>query len=131
MRTASLVLAALVAVAAPALAQTASQVYVWKDARGVTHYSQTPPANGRYSVRGVDRRTPTPSPQAPAAASAQSNEPCEVARRNLEALRDASANVGVDSDGDGKPDQPLTAEQRRAQIESTQANIDAFCNQSR
>src|SRR5690606_4995579 len=37
--------AALALAFAPALAQqTASEVYQWKDANGVTHFSQTPPA---------------------------------------------------------------------------------------
>ncbi|WP_412159617.1 DUF4124 domain-containing protein, partial [Pantoea sp. SIMBA_079] len=41
MRRLPCLVVALLAVAALPLA--ASEVYSWKDARGVTHYSQTPP----------------------------------------------------------------------------------------
>ena len=57
----------LLAVAAPPL--TAGEVYSWKDARGVTHYSQTPPPAGtRFEVRGI--RNDAPATPAPAAAPA-------------------------------------------------------------
>ncbi|MEN4902104.1 DUF4124 domain-containing protein [Luteimonas sp. TWI1416] len=47
----ALALLCLVLLACPAMA---GDVYTWKDAAGVTHYSQTPPPSGvRYQLRTV------------------------------------------------------------------------------
>lgn len=120
----------LLGAAAPALGQTATQVYVWKDARGITHYTQTPPPKGAYRVRGVAR---PPSSSAPAAAAGKPAssvvERCATARRNLEILGDAgNASIGLDADGDGKPDAPMSAEERARQRQLAEDSVRVHCN---
>lgn len=123
--------ATLALAAIPAFAQqTAGEVYQWKDANGVTHYSQTPPDKGVYEHRLITSSgaaaaaTTTTSAEAEAAAAA--NPQCTTARANIAALQGEGA-VQMDADGDGKPDQVLDAEQRAAQLELAQAAVKAYC----
>lgn len=115
---------ALVFTASPAAAQ---QVYKWKDARGVTHYSEKPPASGQYTTQDAVRDPAT----APASASATDNAPsavdsrCTTARRNLANLQSGQP-VQMDSDGDGKPDQPLTDTERSNQMELARSTLKAY-----
>ena len=126
----------LLLVASPLLAQT---VYTWKDAKGVTHYSDAPPPKGKYSDRRIEAPPPTPAtPVADTtvpAAEAASRKPsapmaddavCAQARLNLARLQ-GDAPVGPDADGDGKPDSTLSAEDRVKQREIAQAAITAKC----
>lgn len=103
----------------PLAAQT---VYQWKDARGVTHYSDSPPPKGatRREVR-TPEGTPY-TPQAPVADNAQ----CAQARLNLVRLQ-GNADVGLDADRDGKPDATLSAEDRVKQIDVAREAIKANC----
>ena len=127
---------ALLLAASPLMAQT---VYTWKDAKGVTHYSDSPPPKGKYSDRRIDAAPPTPTtPVAeattPAAdAAARKEKPpmaddavCAQARLNLARLQ-GNAPVGPDAVGDGKPDSTLSAEDRVKQRELAQAAITAKC----
>ncbi len=113
---------ALAPVAPDALAQ--QKVYQWKDAQGRTHYSSAPPSRGEYSVRGVRAATPTAPAAAPAAAP--ETEQCRQARANLAILRN-NAEVQMDTDGDGKPDRVLDAEQRNAQIKLAETILETNC----
>ncbi|MBD7988535.1 DUF4124 domain-containing protein [Luteimonas sp. Sa2BVA3] len=113
--------------AAPALAQqTAGEVYKWTDANGVTHYSQTPPASGKFEHRLITSSGATAPTAVEDAAEAPANPQCTAARANLTALQ-AEGDVMQDSDGDGKPDQVLNAEQRANQLELAQAAAKAYC----
>nr|WP_052170892.1 glutaredoxin family protein [Massilia sp. JS1662] len=56
--------AALVVVSAAAAAAAHGQTYKWKDAAGVTHYSDTPPARGAAQVLRQDSR-PEAAPSLP------------------------------------------------------------------
>lgn len=130
---------ALLLAAGPLAAQT---VYTWKDAKGVTHYSDSPPPKGKYSDRQVKAPAPaTPAATSstpatattPAAAAAQNDRPpmtddeiCAQARRNLANLQ-GDAPVGPDADGDGKPDSTLGAEERAKQRELAQTAIATNC----
>ena len=102
----------------------AGPVYKWKDAQGVTQYSETPPAGGKYETRGQARdpqaAASTETPAAPVPGQ------CTTARANL-ALLDGSGAVMQDTDGDGKADTALTPEQRSAQKELAEATIKAYC----
>lgn len=99
-------------------------VYKWKDARGVTQYSQTPPAGTKYETREQARGT---QPAAPAAAEAAPvPEQCSIARANATLLADTGP-VMKDTDGDGKADTALTPEQRSAQKGLAEAAIKAYC----
>ena len=127
--------AALLLAAAPLLAQT---VYTWKDAKGVTHYSDAPPPKGEYKDRQIKARPAppaTPAAAAPATATAsapEQNAPvaddavCAQARLNLANLQ-GDAPVGPDADGDGKPDSTLDDAARAKQRELAQAAIAARC----
>ena len=128
--------AALLLAAAPLLAQT---VYTWKDAKGVTHYSDAPPPKGEYKDRQINSTPATPAkPTATAAAAPataavpKQNAPmaddaiCAQARLNLANLQ-GDAPVGPDADGDGKPDSTLDDAARAKQRELAQAAIAAKC----
>lgn len=125
--------AALALAFAPALAQqTASEVYQWKDANGVTHYSQTPPAGRSYEQRVITSSgaaTPTATADAGAdagtrAASGESPQ-CATARANIATL-EGEGEVQIDEDGSGNP-RLLDAEQRASQLELARAAVKAYC----
>lgn len=122
LRTAAGFAFALVVLAAPA---AAGEIYQWKDANGVTHYSDSPPPHNAYRNRTI--RTGSAAPVADAAPQKPAEHPnCTNARLNLERLA-GDAPVGFDNDGDGKMDGILTAEQRAAQKELMQAAVKAHC----
>jgi hypothetical protein len=116
------------AVAAFALPAAAGKVYQWKDANGVTHYSDEPPPSGAYRDREISIHDPaSPAPVAePAAAPAAATEVCTQARLNLQRLQ-SGGPVGLDADGDGQPDAPLDDAQRAEQIALAQRAIAARC----
>ncbi len=107
-----------------ALAQ--QRIYQWQDATGRTHYSSTPPASGRYSVRGVHARDMQPAAAAAGTDAAKEPPQCAPARRNLELLR-GEGIVQMDSDGDGKPDRALNAAERAAQAKIAESILAADC----
>ncbi|QWP78569.1 DUF4124 domain-containing protein [Lysobacter sp. K5869] len=118
------VLAALTAFPA-----AATDLYQWKDAQGVTHYSDSPPpgqsGSGQVKNRVIRNKSGTASQTAAIAATGESSQ-CVSARANLKQLQ-SSAQVGVDSNGDGKPDNVLDTQQRAAQVQLAEASIRAYC----
>lgn len=112
----------LALVAGPALAQ--QRVYQWKDANGVTHYSDTRPAD-RYTTRNINSATGSPAPTQAEEGPAESAQ-CKSVRLNLARLQGSGA-VGVDTDGDGKPDRNLSTEERQSQRELNEAAVKAYC----
>lgn len=89
------------------------------------HYSSSPPASGKYTVRGVNASAA--STPVPTKASAEAVNPqCTQSRSNLEILK-GSANVQIDSNGDGKPDRLLSPEEHAAQMRLAEANIAVSC----
>ncbi|WP_374606319.1 DUF4124 domain-containing protein [Thermomonas sp.] len=119
-RTIAAALALLLA-AAPTLAQQ-QRVYQWKDAKGVTHYTDLPPTQAHKS-RDIDNKGNTPEI---ATVKPVENEQCANSRSNLTRLQTSQA-VGVDTDGDGKSDRNLSSDERASQIELNQAAIKAYC----
>ena len=139
-------------VACVGVAATAGDVYQWKDAKGINHYSNTPPANGTYRTRVVHSDdtpapapaattasatpSPTPSPApSPTPATAQAAEAtpgedqgCAIARKDVELLQ-AKAPVLMDSDGDGKPDKILSDEERAKHLQIAQSALQGRCAQ--
>lgn len=104
-------------------------VYQWKDARGITHYGDAPPARGTFRTRALHAQDPVapatpPSPAAPAKATPADN--CAIARANLERLKTIGP-IGLDADGDGKPDAVMDAAQRGSQAALAERNITTFC----
>lgn len=113
----------VLAVAAPVAAQ---QIYKWKDAKGVTHYSEKPPAQGNYSTHESVR---DPMASAPAAAGSpapsRDDSRCDTARGNLAALQ-GGGPLQFDSDGDGKADRELNDAERQSQANMARATLEAY-----
>ncbi|KLD71620.1 DUF4124 domain-containing protein [Xanthomonas pisi] len=103
----------------------ATDLYKWKDAKGVTHYTETPPPTGqRYEARRIDARSGTAAIAAPEAATPESAD-CLTARRNLELLSGkGEVTMGA---GDGKPGTPLDPDARAAQRNLAEAAAKAYC----
>lgn len=116
---------ALLLVAAPTLAQQ-QRVYQWKDANGVTHYTDLPPTQAHKS-RDIDNRGGAADI---ATVKPVENEQCANSRNNLQRLQ-ANQSVGVDTDGDGRSDRNLSSDERASQIELNQAAIKAYCPASK
>ena len=112
---------ALLLVAAPGMAQQ-QRVYQWKDAKGVTHYTDMPPAQSHRS-RDIDNKGNAPEI---ASVKAVENPQCAASRDNLQRLQ-ANQVLGVDTNGDGKSDRNLSSDERASQIELNQAAIKAYC----
>ena len=117
-----LLLAALLVACLPALT---GEVYQWKDANGVTHYSDAPPAGQNYKNRNIHTSNPTVARQDGDAAPVV-NAQCASARANLAQL-ESGTPVGIDEDGDGKADGTLDEAQRAAQKQLAEAAIQVHC----
>lgn len=120
-----LCLAAALAVALVSTSADAqsSRVYRWTDAQGVTHYSDSPPADGGFQEVGV--RTAQPIEQQAEAEAADSVNPeCARARENLEKLSGDGEFQMLDEDGNPFP---LTPAQVETQRRLAQAAIEAYC----
>lgn len=89
------------------------EVYQWKDARGVTHYSSTPPARGNYKTRTIQHKGGAAG--AVANAGPTDNPQCVAARQRVELLQ-GKGPLQLDIDGDGKGDKPLPDNDRPAQL---------------
>ncbi len=104
----------------------AADVYQWKDANGVTHFSQTPPPKGAFQTRVISSGgDAAPTPQI-VAATAKESPQCATARKNIDLLQ-ASGDLQQDTNGDGKPDKTLTADDRANQLELARATLKATC----
>lgn len=103
----------------------AGTVYKWKDANGVTQYSEKAPSGQKYESRKVEGHDPV-ARTAPAAKPPAESSECTTARGNLTLLNGKGA-VMQDTNGDGKADTALTDEQRGAQKNLAEAAIKAYC----
>jgi hypothetical protein len=105
-------------------AAMAGDLYQWKDANGVTHYSQTPPASGSYKERTESGRDTAAKPVEAAAAKPAEPADCATSRSNI-ALLESKTPVQQDTDGDGKPDKTLDDTERGNQLELARALLKA------
>ncbi|MGQ4660251.1 DUF4124 domain-containing protein [Lysobacter sp. F6437] len=107
---------------------SAGELYQWKDANGVTHYSDAPPPAGADYQNRTIRNSGTASVKQDqdAAEAPAGNAQCTTARANLELLQ-GEGPVGTDTDKDGKPDAAFSAEQRAAQTQLAEAAIKVHC----
>jgi len=121
-RALSTVLLAASALAAPAV--FAGEVYQWKDANGVTHYSESPPSQGKYQQRTISHRENSASPAQPTSNAVSPQ--CATAQRNIELLQSGS-RLQVDSNGDGQPDGDLDDADRQKQLEIAQTVARVNC----
>ena len=115
---------ALAAAATPAIAQ--QRVYQWKDANGVTHYTDVAPKQS-HQTREIEAQDGRPATQA---AKVPESEQCTSARANVTRLQGGDP-IGMDANGDGKPDRNLSADERKAQLDLNQAAVKAFCPQAK
>jgi Domain of unknown function (DUF4124) len=100
----------------------AADVYKWKDANGVTHYSESPPPKGsaEYRMYLYAKRE-----GAKTAVSAEANQ-CTTARSNV-SLLESGKPLRRDTDGDGKPDADLSDKDRAQQLELAKMVLRANC----
>ncbi len=113
----------LLAVTASAAQAQSHGVYKWRDANGITHYSDLPPSSGTYGSVEANAAARVAAPK-----QAELVDPrCATARLNIERLKSGNANIGLDADGDGKPDAPLPAAQRAEQLRLAEASASNFC----
>lgn len=116
--------ALLVLLAGIASGAAAQQVYQWKDAKGVTHYSDNPPTGQKFQDRRINQRG---AAVVEAAVSQPVENPmCVTARANLKLLGGTAA-VQQDSDGDGKADKTLSTSERDDQRNLAEAAVRAYC----
>ena len=116
---------ATVLAALPVSAQQQT-VYEWKDAKGVTHYTDMPPSNA-HKVREIRNRSSVATEAKP---TQESNNPqCLDARANLLRLQGGQA-IGIDTNNDGKADRNLTDQERTSQTTLNEAAVKAYCAQS-
>ncbi len=109
---------------------SAGEVYQWKDANGVTHYSQTPPPKGQYQQRQITHQgaaAPQPMTAAASKPTAEENPQCATARASVEALK--GSNPVHEADADGKPGRLLGDDERGSRLELANAAVKAYCNQ--
>ena len=116
---------ALLVLASACTTALAGKIYQWKDAKGVTHYADSPPPDLLVKVRRIDNRG-APVVESTAVGKSVENPQCTSARLNLQIL---AGNTGVqqDTDGDGKPDKTLNDEDRANQRGLAEAAIKAYC----
>ena len=121
-----------------------AQVYKWTDAKGTTHYSETPPPTGtKYSqvtVSGTDEPASSGSSAAatPASSSSSSqsdnNQPmadtpenrakmCASLKANMATLQGSGPVVMQN----GGQQQVLNADQRKQQLDATQSTYQQYC----
>ena len=103
---------------------TATNVYQWRDAKGVVHSSDKPPPGQKYDTRRIDDRGQTVETTPPAAAAPSAD--CTTARQNLQLLA-SGKTVQQDTDGDGKPDRTLDEDGRASQKSLAEAAVKAYC----
>ncbi len=124
-------LTALVATLAMSAAPTvfAGEVYQWKDANGVTHYSQTPPPQGKFAARSIYHREQAAEDQPATEPASTESKQCLTARGNIELLQ-SGAKLQLDSDGDGKADKDLDDSARAEQLRIAQTVARVNCSPS-
>lgn len=103
----------------------AGNLYQWKDAKGVTHYSDKPPTDEQYKGRRINDHGAPVQTATPVGESIVDPQ-CQTARRNLEVLQ-GKGTVQQDLDGDGKPDKTLDDSERENQRALAQAAANAYC----
>lgn len=107
---------------------SAGDLYQWKDARGVTHYADAPPPKGQFRSRNLHVRDgEAAAPQDAAKPATPASADCTLAQTNLQRLK-GGGNLGLDANGDGKPDATMDAAEQARQSELAQRQINVFCN---
>lgn len=121
----------------------AQKFYKWKDADGVTHYTETPPPEGQQADRVAVNAAPAAPIEADEPADGEPRDPslpaearsstaveqrsaaCITARSNLSTL-ETNPFVTMDKDGDGKQEL-LTVDEQNAQIARAREQVSSLC----
>lgn len=133
-------LLAFITLAGASLHASAGDVYRWVDEKGVAHYSDTPPANGKFERVNVRTGGGTTVPAANADADTTTDatadekaktdpavaraERCKAARASLSALR---SNMEVSIEENGKP-RALTEDERLEYADRNERVIALDCD---
>lgn len=125
LRTRLLPLAALL-LSVAALPSLAADIYQWKDARGVTHYSDSPPVGQKHTTRTLAQRGPV-APAPVAGPKIAANSDCSNAHANLTLLQ-GTGKVGVDDNKDGKIDRELTSAERAQRLKLALTQVETYCD---
>ena len=105
---------------------SAGDVYQWKDAKGVTHYSDAPPPKGQYQARDVSHRDVEETTASVSASPVPvTNQNCALAKTNLDRLK-TGGDMGLDANGDGQPDAPFSDAERTRQTQMAEAKIKIY-----
>ncbi len=106
----------------------AGEVYQWKDANGVTHYSQTPPPSGTFKARTITQRPPANT--AAEGDAVPESQQCASARLNVQLL-ESGQKLLIDTDNDGKGDRELDEKDRAQQLQLARMVLRVNCQASR
>ncbi|QWT20644.1 DUF4124 domain-containing protein [Bacillus sp. NP157] len=120
-----------------------AQAYKWKDAQGVTHYSDSPPPGSSQKVEKIQMKggvsSPSSSDAGPAKAATAATPPagtavadnaanrsklCDQLRKNMDVLN--KEKVVTMDDGKGGQTQ-LDDTARKRQMETNQAQMTLYC----
>ena len=138
---------AILALAALAFGMSAAaqQVYKWKDANGVTHFAQTPPATGsNYQKVQINGNTVTPvaTPASAASAAKPAAQPApastaktpDTAANRAKLCKDLDSNIALLNgsqpltSGDATtPQQNMSDDQRRQELATARAQKSEYC----
>ncbi|MET0281724.1 MAG: DUF4124 domain-containing protein [Steroidobacteraceae bacterium] len=119
-------LSCLLVLALAAPLASAQNMYQWKDASGVTHYSDTPPAGRELEGSRINARDSQARGTAPQTAAPQAESPqCAQAKLNQGILRNSAPVQQLGEDG--KPGKALSPEERTSQLALADAAAKAYC----
>lgn len=108
----------------------AQSMYQWKDAQGVTHYSDVPPPKSSLKGKQINAADAMSraGDSAGAPAAPTENAQCSNARLNQKILANAAPVRQMGADG--KPGAVLNDSERASQRELADAAVKAYCTPS-
>ncbi len=106
---------------------SAQSMYQWKDAQGVTHYSDVPPPKSTLQGKQINAADALARGSAPATAQAAPAESaqCSSARLNQKILANSAPVRQMGADG--KPGAVLNDSERAGQRDLADAAVKAYC----
>jgi hypothetical protein len=105
---------------------SAQNMYQWKDANGVSHYSDTPPAGRELQGSRINARDAQARASGTPAAAPEADSPqCAQAKLNQATLRNGGPVRQLGEDG--KPGKELSAQERAGQLALAEAAAKAYC----
>ena len=108
-------------------AAMAQQIYSWRDASGVIHYQDSPPAGDSYQTREMRHNMlPQADASSPEAAKAKAKvAACNRAKANIEVIS-SNPFVRLDRNGDGDAEL-LTDAERETELARAKAISEQLC----